>query len=364
VLCAAFVWGVPIGYFIEDVGQAIEEVIGRRWPNAVPILMIHLVVLWYAVIPLLLARVTPRMRWVLLAAIATNLGIFCASFARSMVGRVGFGADPSVPMVHSPQFIAFFVTSAIAAAVAIAVWWLYRWLRFVPVEQREDGSLCIACGYEMGAADPCPECGTTRADARPRGRRLDAAWRWIQRAARPVLVVIVLFGAGYAAWRVAVDYLPTRRFVERFDTGGSAAYAYVDSDQIHLHTPLPNSIGHTINLNDGTGRMILVSFHPRPPEGLAAMQVRVCAPATHPPGWPVDAQRMTDWGMPGTVVADLNREQAERVIREGLPRGLVEAIVAKADEVGWKAGGGINNMGGQRFEVDAGPHFETEREGE
>lgn len=355
VWCAALLWGVPLGYFIEDVAQAVEDAFGRRWPNAVPILLIHFVVMWYAVVPLMLARVSPRMRWMLFAAIATNVGFFCASFVRSMVGRVGFGADPSVPVLHLPQLIAFTATSTIAAAVALAVWRLYRWLRFVPVEQREDGSLCIACGYEMGPADPCPECGTKRAGARPRGRRIDAAWRLLQWAARPAAAVLVLLTAGYFGYRYWYDYLPTREFVAKFGVGQTPAYAFVDvlPAGVQRGSTFAGAVAYTVDLADGTERMLLVSFNNCVPRGLPAMQIRMAAPA---PGWPVRPQRWLDWGIPETIVADLNREQAEHVIRKGLSRSLVDAITAKADEVGWRAGGGMG-AGGPRLVINAAPYF-------
>jgi len=38
-------------------------------------------------------------------------------------------------------------------------------------------------------------------------------------------------------------------------------------------------------------------------------------------------------------------------------RGLIDAIVVKADEVKWAPGGGMQNVGGARLVIDAGPYF-------
>jgi len=352
VLCLAFVIGLAVGAALVATERLVAAHLSAR-PVLGQLLLVHLVVLPFLSYGVMLARLASRVGVFIAAAVIMNLGVFLAGAAISVSESLGFGAQ--VGLLPWQMLPAFAVTSVMGILCVLATRWLYRSLRYIPVEQTNPPRLCMRCAYEMGEVERCPECGAWRERARPRGAWLDYDWMFVQRWSRPLVVVILLVLAGYASWRIVTDYLPTRTFIRAFDTG-RPAYAYIDGYwyQDGVYAP---SMGRTIDLNDGTGRMVLVSFNALPPAGLSMMQVRLCAPATLPPGWPLGAERMTDWGLPRTIVADLNRDQAERVLREGLPPGLIDAIGAKADEVGWKPGGGMQNVGGPRLTIDAGPFF-------
>lgn len=360
---AAILIGVAYGAMMVLFVDSLFEWAVSRWPVAGIVVGVHLVVLPWVLIGVLLGRSPCRVRTCIGLAVVMNIGVFVANLLGHLTRVPGFGAQAGIPVPDWRVGLAFAATTGIVIAATLLGRWFGRLLFGAPIEQTEPPRLCWACGYERGSADPCPECGVALAGSRPRGRVELGLWRLARRVAVPALVLAVVAWFGYASWRIRADYLPTRAYLRVFDAakGWEPAYAYID----HLYGAVAsgsggrffNSIGRTQDLGDGSGRMIQVSYWAMAPRGLPVMQVRICAEATLPAGWPAGTERFVDWGTPATIVADLNREQAERVIREGLPRGLVEAIVAKADELGWKAAGGINAMGGQRVEIDPAPHF-------
>ncbi len=356
VLCASFVWGVFLGVVLIPALEHLNNWLGPRSQLWAVTVSLSLVILSYTLVPLLLARVAHRAKYFVWSAMVMNVGAFVATIALGYVRDLGFGATWWRKSPNPEMFVAFGITTGIAVAAALTTRWLFHRLRYVPVEQTAPARLCFGCAYEMGEADPCPECGGWRSGTRPRGAWLDSGWMVLQRWSRLLLVVMLLAFTGYSGWRVKSDLLPTLRFLSRFDTGDNAAYAYID-EYLYTDGVYAPAIGRTIDLNDGTGRMILVSFNAAPPAHLPMMQVRICAPATLPPGWPTGAERMTDWGTPGTIVSRLDRDQTEWVLRDGLPRGLIDAIVAKADEVGWKAWGGMHPGGGQAIVIDPASYF-------
>lgn len=364
----ALLIGVGFGVVMTAGLDPFAEWAVRRWPVAGIVLVVHAVVLPWLALGVLLGRTACRVRTCIGLAVIMNVGVVVASLLGSLRHTPGFGAQAGVPIPNWRIGLGFVATTAIVVAAILLGRWIGRLLFGAPIEQTEPPRLCWQCGYECGEAERCPECGTVRAESRPRGRIEQGVWRLARRAAAPVLVIAAVAWAGYAAWRVGADYLPTRAYLRMFDgeKGWRPAYAHIDL----LHGAKAsgtggryfNSIGRTQELEDGSGRLIQVSYWAIAPAGLPVMQVRICAEATLPLGWPPTAERFVDWGTPGTIVADLNREQADYVIRNGLPRGLVGAIVAKADEVGWKAGVGMNNMGGQRIVIDPAPYFEAPAE--
>lgn len=354
--------GVCNGCALAVCIDNLAEWLAVNWPVAGPIVLAHVVALPLVLLGFVLGRQPLRVRHVAMAAAAFVPGIMLAAMAASLTGSLGFGVDVSLLSFPVQMLTIAFAYWFLGSLLMLLGWWLSRRLFGVPVAQTDPPRYCWVCAYERGAIDPCPECGTGAGSASAWLQGEAAAWRSVRRAALPALVALAVGFCAYAAWRVQADTLPTLRFVRAFgaERGWTPAYAYID----HLYPPSPqglrgrylNSMGFTRELGDGSGRMILVSYRALVPGGLPVMQVRLCAEATLPPGWPAGAQRMTDWGAPGTIVADLNREQAERVVRHGVPPSLIDAMIAKADEVGWKPWGGMQS-GGTRIEIDPAPHF-------
>ncbi|MBX3402200.1 MAG: hypothetical protein KF699_02195 [Phycisphaeraceae bacterium] len=350
-------YGCAAAAFVED----LSELMVRNWPIAGPIVMAHLMALPMVVIGVVLGRQPPPAWRVLLVAVWVVIGLSLGGTAASLVKSEGFGVGMQAYLVPLRVGIVMIAYWAFASLLMLIGWWLARRLFGVPLEQTDPPRYCWVCAYERGQIDPCPECGTPAAAARPPLREA-AAWRLARLGATPALALLAVGFAGYAAWRVSVDTLPTLRFVQKFDAerGWTPTYAYIDhihgADSRGLGGRYLNATGFTRELGDGSGRMILVSYRALVPGDLPVMQVRMCAEATLPLGWPPQGQRMTDWGSPGTIVADLNREQAEQVLKNGVPQGLIDAIVAEADRVGWKPWGGMQS-GGTRIEIDPAPHF-------
>ena len=185
-----------------------------------------------------------------------------------------------------------------------------------------------------------------------RGRWIVRGFAWLQRASRPILALGLIVVAAIVVWLVCVQMIPAKRFLAKFDTGKNRAYAYIDRPPGYVGM-YQNALGRTIPLNDGTDRVILVAYQPRPWRGNVPMQVRIAAPQAKPAGWPEQAEwNQFDWGFP-SVVAELDADLAERVIRDGLPERLRQDIVARADKAGWKpSAGGGSWSGPGRLEIE------------
>lgn len=357
-LLAGLLYGAALSLALDKAAEWAAS----NWPVAGPIAVLHVLSLPWVLAGVVIGRRPVRAARLFGLAAVAILGTFLAAMAAGLINRPGFGADADTPLLSWRIVIALLVCWGAASLLLLLGRWIARRLFGVPFAQPDPPRYCWACAYERAQADPCPECGTSANAAAALPQREAAAWRWAMRGAVPALVCTAIAFTGYAAWRVRADFVPTRAFLSAFseERGWSDSYAYIDhvhgADSRGLGGRYLNSIGVTRVLPDGSGRMILVSYRALVPGGLPVMQVRICAEATLPLGWPPLAQRMTDWGSPGTIVADLNREQAEHVVRHGLPQSLVGAIVAEADRVGWKPWGGMQSGGG-RIEIDPAPHF-------
>ena len=361
VMCLAFLWGVVIRDVLIPLGEYIDQWIPPQFPMATIVILVHLLVLSFAVGPLMLARVTSQGHLQLVCAVMVVLGLYAAELADRFLSSLGKGTLWGWTDVGVADVVTLVVYWAAASAIAFIVRWLYRAIRSQPIEQTDPPQLCYACGYEAGVADPCPECGICWKDARPRGVVLDSIWKWLQRSGRLALAIVLLLFSVYAGYRIATEYVSTRGFLARFGEGfrpvnamHELAYAADPNDPTAWRCN-----GRVFPLDGESGRMILVTYLARTRRSVPVMHVRICAPATAPPGWSGRIEDWTDWGA-GTVVADLDRDQAERVIRDGLPRGLIDAIVAKAAKTGWKPSGGIHNSVGLRITVDPTPYFEDD----
>lgn len=356
-------WGLGYGVLLGVVMEALAEWLVARWPTAGVFVLVHVVALPIAFMGIVIGRQPVRPRRVLLFAAVFIVGFMLAMLAVSLTKSEGFGVGSNLLAFPLRMALALGVYWAVVAALMMLGWFMARRIFGVPVAQTDPPRLCWVCAYECGPADPCPECGTAHVDAAARPQREAAAWRAMRRVSVPLLVLLATGFAGYSAWRVAVDTIPSWRFLAAFGEaqGWTSTYAYIDqvygADRNGLGGRFLNSFGVTREVPDGSGRMILVSYRALVPEGLPVMQVRICTEATLPLGWPPQAQRMTDWGSPGTIVANLDRQQAEHVVRHGVPQSLIDAIVAEADRVGWKPSGGMQSGGGLPITIDPRPHF-------
>lgn len=366
---AALLVGLGYGALLAIVMEDLAEWLVSNWPTAGVVVLVHVVTLPLALIGVAIGRQPIRPPRVLWIAAVFLVGFVLAMMAVSLTKSEGFGIGSNLLAFPLRVALAFGVYWAVTAGLLMLGWVTARRLFGTPVPQTDPPRFCWVCAYERGDIDPCPECGTTAESAAARPQREAAAWRALRRWALPAIAAVAIGFTGYSAWRIAVDTIPSRRFLEAFgeDQGWTSTYAYIDqvygADRNGLGGRFLNSFGVTRELPDGSGRMILVSYRALVPDGLPVMQVRICAEATLPLGWPPQAQRQTDWGSPGTIVADLDREQAEHVVRHGVPQSLIDAIVAEADRVGWKPWGGMQS-GGTRIEIDPALYFADQSDAE
>lgn len=227
----------------------------------------------------------------------------------------------------------------ITGLTALVLRWLVRFMLVIYIEQT--GGLCWRCGYPTDPASQsrCSECGQSLgADpARPRFMVLMAR---VRRWARPTLVVLLLMFFGVAATVIARRGYSIHRFQSAFPAddahrpGGFIQVAGPEDKTIQLWTagawaPFPAS----------TSLGLIASYLPEDKPGLPAMQLRLTSrPAPN-----------TFIAVSPEVFCSLDRAQADFIIRQGLPAGLVEAMQV--------SGTPANGAFIERTEIDPTPYF-------
>jgi hypothetical protein len=287
-----------------------------------------------------------------------GLGVIVGTVGWSAFTMPGLGYDEN--NWWGPLVVGGPILALVGAIVGAGLAALARFGVLQAVVQPDPPRLCWKCGYDLGLplAPRCTECGTPPGRVRPRARGRFALLSGLVRSAPVALALAIVTIGSLAAYRAAKEIPPLRAFDRRF-AGAEPVSTYIDLDLaktagrgVYSYT---RAVGRLLTQQDSSGRRYQVSFTPSPrrdPDD-PAMQVRVAMPA--PPPFPGFDALLTDWGLV-TVVADLDDEQARRVLRDGLPPGLLEALSARADTIGWRP---MNATGspGKREVVDPGPFF-------
>lgn len=236
--------------------------------------------------------------------------------------------------------------------------------RFLFVVAEQSGSLCWRCGYDLGAASisVCPECGT---QAAPAHFRLARPIRLFDRLARRGRVFLIMLAVSAGAWctsRVFTRVIPTYQFYSAFGGWGQPGdpghtWLYVPSGR----TPsgLWDGAAACLPFDDDPSRGLIVAYWPGGPPGaprgirMRIQYVQMPQPAAMPAGAPPVCY--PDEGSV-RIYADLNAEQARRVVRENrVPPELAAALRNRATEQAWTmpAGGPVGLRPVPESPVDA-----------
>jgi hypothetical protein len=290
------------------------------------------------------------------AALAGVAMLLASLFAAMVLWSVHGGTDwHDWPL---PAFlINLIIIAAVSAGVALLVRWLIRSLLFTIVEQ--DGTLCPRCGYRLGSAaiTTCPECGTP-ADAPVLAFvRLHRASGWLQR--RASLLAALLGAAMLVPLAIALHYrtLPAARFLAAFprteNTGRGIMMlrnqpsGWHDSSCMTAWVPLAGN----------PTRALIILYIPDRRSPLPPMRLAVAA--TPVPPLAANMSPQINYGSP-EIGCDLPRELAERIIREGLPPALIQALAAEANRTNWKPTSlpnGLFTASPQTYWIDPSPSF-------
>jgi hypothetical protein len=279
-----------------------------------------------AVLALILGRITHRVRPHVVAALGYTAGLVVASVAAAVYRSPDAGA-----ILSKILFPALPVASVVAAAVMtglfLGIRWLVRAFWFQTVEKTD--LMCASCGYDRGSAaiTRCPECGEPADGSRFRLAFLLTAAARLQRLARSGLPAAMIATVTAAGWFVLYRTLPVKQFYDRFAAaGGTPCHEYVYSSSMSA-VSLAASVSVPVK-GDPQGRALVISYLLENNPDLPAMNIAV---AVYDPSAVVPPDNGTEW-----MCMILDRGQANRIIRDGLPPGLAERLLKEADDLGWK----------------------------
>jgi hypothetical protein len=224
------------------------------------------------------------------------------------------------------------VSGVVGGIVCLAVRWLIYTLLWAVVE--DDGSYCLRCGYQIGvpAIDRCPECGVARDKAEYRLRGFLRAFDESRRLSHPLLVALLALACVaisikvYRGWAV-------ERFLARF--GALMGYENQAPGRITVWSPdgqealsSTEANGALVRLDGFADRVLIVRYAVHPPRHAPLMQITLGTETSS------FTDRTVAEGAP-LVFCDLVPEQAEYVVRRGIPDALVQEFNRVAEISGW-----------------------------
>jgi hypothetical protein len=225
------------------------------------------------------------------------------------------------------------IIAAISAGAALLIRWLVRVVLFTTIEQ--DGTRCRRCGYLLGSPviTTCPECGSAADPSRLAFARLHRVSDWMQR--RALVPAGLLCAAMLVQLVITVHFrtLPALRFLGAFPSGGNA----VSGLMIPREKPYgvhSSCVASWVPVPDDSLRAVIILYVPDYRSSLPPM--RLAMAATPGPTPPPMSGLQGNFGSP-EIGCDLSRDLAERIIREGIPPALIQALVAEADLANWQS---------------------------
>jgi hypothetical protein len=267
------------------------------------------------IIGLLLIAALARRRWIAFwtSLAFTTAHVLSNTVVEAMCDRSGVSGAMLLTSWSSLFILAMAgAFGAVVGLIALAAYWLKSRLLLTIVAQ--DGSLCWKCGYDPGSRDiaVCPECGIKRGDGR-RFARLFAVTDAIKKRSRFAVGVSMLIAAAVVSvWATQPRIRRVASFYSRFrdPLGG-----YIETEKGTL-----NCAGSWLGFSSGTGPGLWISYQPDfDTQSRPAMKIRLSQKSNSGMGDAIAP-------LQPTVDCELDRAQAEWVIRHGLPDSLLRAF--------------------------------------
>jgi hypothetical protein len=280
---------------------------------------------------LIYMQVEQRWRPVLLVGSVLTFAGAVAVRLRFQLEQPALGIDSpwwmSVRSLLVPAIVAF--TGPVFALAALG---FTRLVVRKVIPQTTPARLCWGCGYDLGpvVSATCPECGKefTSVCERP-------LWVWrlvatAQRAARPVLVLMLVVLGGLVLHRLVTEVVPARAFLQRFGDelrfDGTLRRHVPGMTFAPSRLPIGRSLSRVVWPSESDVAFLVILTLDSPP----TMQV-----------WAVGAMGPGDarWddtpvfiGM-AAPVASLTSSQAACVLRDGLPPPMIRAMGDRANTI-------------------------------
>lgn len=246
------------------------------------------------------------------------------------------------PSTHTPWWGYLFIAGLIVGGGVfmglIGLLFSAVYYHFVAVLVEQDGTLCVTCGYPAAhsPSDRCSECGTSRDTPMAPFGRIYRFADYLGHHARSLLYVVLVVLVGTVGVVIWHD-LPVWRFTARFAGGRSPARAvHIPAGGYHPQTSMAVGIELNRGIAGGPAGAVLVIQQYRDTYFRAPrIQIRlaqwinlgVIGPWKQPLGYHQD-------GIP-RIVCDLDADQTRHVMEHDIPEGLIDALVAAANEAGW-----------------------------
>lgn len=367
---AGLIHGAGYSILLEGGWNFWVPSLGLPRPLSTALFLIPLVVPT-VLIAAVVARRVARMRTVLGFGVTMMAGFILAA---GIVSTLHFSTPVQVPRALDLSW-SMLVVAAAALVYGVLAGWFGWWVSraVLPHVVEQTGTLCWGCGYDRGPGpiSVCPECARPAEPDRRAGPRWTAAFDRLAARARTVTTLLLIAFAAWSGWQIFTRILPVQRFYAAFRET-SVPEPSSQSPWCWLYVPpgaMPSGVwdgaAACVPFADDPGRGVIVAYWPGGPRNAGGGGVRMRVqyaqmpqPVVLPAGVPPVAY--PDEGST-RVYADLDARQARMVVAAGrVPPGLVEALRARAAEVGWNmpAGGAVGLRPVPESAVPASEYFE------
>lgn len=217
-----------------------------------------------------------------------------------------------------PMPVAALILGALGGGMHLGVRWITR--AFVFELREQDGQTCWRCGYQMGShtITLCPECGTPLDTAHARLSTVRRAAAWLHKGSIPLAVILLLLGVLATIPTLVTRTIPNARFLWAFRAGELA--------------PGTDGVGRFVPVPLGTADQLLLTYTPSDTWRVPAMTAQ--AGVIHVGA---NGESSFDPGAPW-IRWDFTRQQAEYVVRYGLPAEFLEQVRRTLADEHWQPG--------------------------
>lgn len=248
------------------------------------------------------------------------------------INMTGSAGHTLLPAMLIPLFILSLLLASIGAVLAIVICMLLKATLVVVLEQ--DGTLCANCGYKLMIpnATCCSECGAETHKHQTKCGALRNSISFLYRRSRYLTIIVFLVTTIFSVRYLLVAVAPMMIFNSKFL---GSEYNFIggymlSGDYYNNGFVTWKTSGYTKIIKANTTKAIVIYYEPVPKQSQPIMQIRLLWAQNIAPGF---APATFD-GVPA-VMANLNKEQAEYVIENGIPQTLIDAMLKASSDASW-----------------------------